>query len=224
MCRKIENATADLNYLLLSTQQALLDAIVPELRAVTVDFDEIKKEISLHFYYDCEVNDRLFDLASCTSAEIDMNPEYPYFCTLNEDIAISLPYPQPIPDQGYLVFLRNEPSFPMFTKKINKDQLKTKRPIIALLLVMQEALLGKVTPALQVVTVDVNPKEKELFFYFEYDSPISDEDRNLACCAAKEASASFPGYTFHSLIQPIGESNQKGERAAYLRKVTGKGA
>lgn len=212
------NATADINYLLLSTQSALGDAIVPELRAVTIDFDEIKHEIILHFYYDCEVTDKLFDLASCASAEIDVNPEYPFFCTLNEDIAISLPYPQPIPDQGYLVYLRKEPILPKFTKKINAVLLQNEIRIVALQLLMQDALLGKVTPTLRIVTIDVNTDEKGLFFYFEYDCPISEDDRNLANSAVQEASASFRGYSIHSYIQPVGEATKKGKRAVYLRR------
>ena len=84
-------------------------------------------------------------------------------------------------------------------------------------LFMQAALLGKVAPTLRIVTVDLNFDEKGLFFYFEYDSPISDKDRNLADNAVEETSASFPGYAIHSYIQPIGKHAQKGKRSAYLR-------
>ena len=166
----------------------------------------------------------MFDLASCASAEIDVNPEYPFFCTLNEDIAVSLPYPQPIPDQGYLVYLRKEPILPKFTKKINAALLQNEIPIAALQLLMQDALLGKVTPSLRAVSVGLNTNSKELHYYFEYDNPISDEDRNLADSAAQEASASFPEYTIHFYIHPIGKTYQKGLRNVYLRKMTGTGA
>jgi hypothetical protein len=215
--RKTEKADFDLNYLLLSAQTALLSEVVPQIRAVSIDFDETKNEIILHFYYDCEVDDKLFDLASCVSAEIETNPEYPFFCSLNEDIALSLPLPQEIPNQGNLIYLRKEPSFPKFTKKMNSERLKTETPIVALLLVTQEALLGKVTPALQRVSVDINDEEKGLYFYFEYDSPISDEDRNLADCVVKEASASFPEYSSHCNIFPVGSDNPMGKRSAYAR-------
>jgi len=212
-----KKADFDLNYLLLSSQRALLDAVIPELRAVTIDFDDNKHEIILHFFYDCEVNDKLFELASCAGTEIEENPEYPFFCTLNEDIAISMPFPQEIPPHGYLIYLRKEPCLPRITKKRKIDLLQTKTPIARLLLVMQEALLGKVTPSLRIVSIDMNPEEKELYLYFEYDSPISNEDRNLANLAVQEARTSFPEYTPYSYIQPVGEHNQKGTRVAYSR-------
>lgn len=211
-------AVFDLNYLLLSAQRALLDAVVPELRAVTIDFDETRHEIILHFFYDCAVNEKLFDLTSCASAEINENPEYPFFCTMNEDIAISIPYPQEIPIQGHLIYLRKELCASRFMKKRKMNLLQTETPLIALLLTMQEVLLGKVTHSLRIVSVDVNTEENDLCFYFEYDNPIADEDRNLANLAVQEASASFPGYTIHSYIQPVSEQTRKGARTAYLRK------
>jgi len=215
--RKNKKGAFNLNFLLLSAQSALLDAVIPELRAVTIDFDDNKHEIILHFFYDCKVDEKLFDLASCASAEIEENPEYPFFCTLNEDIAISIPSPQEIPPHGYLIYLRKEPCLPCIIKKRKIDLLQTKTPIARLLLVMQEALLGKVTPTLRIVSIDMNPEEKELYFYFEYDSPISDENRNLANLAVQEARTSFPEYTPHSYIQPVGDHNQKGTRVAYSR-------
>jgi len=196
---------------LFNLQDALLGAVHPCLRAAQIDLDEKQKKISYYFYYDCDVTDDLFELASIAVTEA-WSPGY-----FVEQHILQLPASEMIPIHGRFAFLRKEPNLPNFNNKINKNLIKNETPIIDFLLGMQEALLGKVTPVLRIVSIDVNTKEKKLYFYFEYDSPISEEDRNLAKSIAKEASASFPEYSIHCNIFPVGSNNPMGKRSAYAR-------
>ena len=59
-----------LSRLVASAANALLGHVVPSLRAYMVDFDAKAKTIHSYFVYDQEVDDFLFDLGSCTSAEL----------------------------------------------------------------------------------------------------------------------------------------------------------
>ena len=196
---------------LFNLQDALLGAVHPCLRAVQIDLDEKQKKVSYYFYYDCDVTDELFELASVAVTEA-WSPDY-----YVEQHILQLPVTEMIPIHGRFAFLRKESNLPSFNNKINKDLVKNETPIVALLLDIQKALLGKVTSALRIVTIDVNTDEKELNFYFEYDCPISEEDRNLANCTAKEASASFPEYSIHCNVFPVGANNPMGKRSAYAR-------
>ena len=95
----------DLAYALISAQRALLGAVAPSLRAVTLDLDTKKKHLTVCFFYDGEINDELFELASCAITEIiaDFTPDF----SLDDQI-VRLDYPQKIPVQGRLVYNRKE--------------------------------------------------------------------------------------------------------------------
>lgn len=207
------------DYLLLSTQTALLGHVSPLLRAVTVDFDEDEKLITLRFFYDSEVDDQLFELASCTATEIDLGPEYPSFYEINGDFAVSLKFPEKIYVKGTLVFLRNEPNVGEYTKKLH-IVLDRKDPFVSLRLVVQQALLGKVTPNLRAVGLDLNQDKKEMHFYFNYDGEISENEYGLAAATIKEVSSTFLEYCVNHHVKrvdfPQGEL-EKGERLVYLR-------
>jgi hypothetical protein len=58
----------------LSMQRALLGKVVPSLRAVIVDIDIYKKIIPFSFFYDGELIDELFDLASIACIEASAKP------------------------------------------------------------------------------------------------------------------------------------------------------
>ena len=209
------------NYLLLSTQVALLGHVVSELRAVTVDLNEINKLIILHFFYDCKVNDKLFELASCASAEMDLGPDCHTSYLMNDDLAIQLDYPTEIPVAGKLVYLRREPFLPNFVEETRVHLLTQTTPTVILLLDIQEALLGKVTPALREVSVDIHPNQKRLFFYFIYDGEVSKEDFHLAHLAIAEVSQSFPGFQVDKDIERIdspAKITRRGQRVAFARK------
>jgi hypothetical protein len=60
----------------------------------------------------------------------------------------------------------------------------------SLLLSVQRALLGEVSPALRGVTVGWHDHVIQLRSYF--DGPISDEDRESLSCVATEVIADFP--------------------------------
>lgn len=178
-------------YLLLSAQTALLGHIVPSLRAVTINFDEEKKMLNLRFFYDEKMTEELFDLASIVSVEIELDPNSSYrYEIMNEDIAIHLAYPEPIPIQGRLIYLRKEVITTEYTRThfIPNEDI---RPISAFRLAMQEALLGKVTPALRKVIIDLDQDEKKMFFHFFYHGQISKEDFDLANSVIQEVNRYF---------------------------------
>ncbi|MDR2540010.1 MAG: hypothetical protein LBC45_05430, partial [Chlamydiales bacterium] len=64
-------------YALLATQNALLDEITPELRAVLVDVCKEKKRLYMRIYYDGEASEERIDLWHCiiTEASAALGPD-----------------------------------------------------------------------------------------------------------------------------------------------------
>lgn len=203
-------------YALLSVQSSLINAVTPQLRAVTVDIDD---RLILRFFYDGEVTEELADVASLVGTEVN-HPDY-----LNSEHILRLDFPQEVPIQGKLAFLRKEPVLPKFTRENRSFLLKEIPPLAVLRLDMQEALLGKVTPDLRWVVVGIDAEKKQLEFWFFYNGEITEEKRFLATAAIEEASVSFPGYERESHIErcdfdfrlPEIKDNKE-VHAAYLRR------
>ncbi len=94
---------------LLCMQNALLDAVTPALRAVIVDVDVDTKTLYYFFFYDGEISDELFDLASVASCEAGTNLS-DYF---TDDTIERVDYPKKIPfTRGKYAYLRKEPLNP----------------------------------------------------------------------------------------------------------------
>jgi hypothetical protein len=188
----------DQAYILLSVQRGLLDRISSFLRAVTVCFDETTLLLNFHFFYDCEITEKLFDLASCACAEADPQVS-PYF--INSDITTKLNYPTPIPIEGRLVYLRKEPTPTKYNQKKALLFADENTPLDAiLLLAMLDALLGKVTPELRQVTITADQNVKKLEFYFFYDGEISKENFDLSNSAIDQGISTFVGYSINRYI------------------------
>jgi hypothetical protein len=182
---------------LLEIRAALINEVAPQLRAVTVDVDQKSKKLILYFFYDGEISDELFELANLAGTETN------YADYLNSEHIIQLDYPKEIPVRGRLAFLRKEPHLPNFKKESRAYLLKMTSVQVVFLLDFQEALLGKVTPALRIAAGEVNTEQNRLIFYFIYDGPISEEENNLAMAAMQEVSVSFSGYQVESHIERI---------------------
>ncbi len=186
-------------------------------QAVTADIDLKNKKLILFFFYDGIITDKLFDLASVAATEAGVSlPEY-----FTDDHYVQLDYPKEIPIQGKLAYLRYEPHLPKFKKENRSYLLKQSRPSVVLLLDMQEALLGKVTPSLRRAAGEVDIENKRLIFYFVYDGKISETDYRLATAAIQESGSSFPGYIIESHIDRIDYPNERSTYkcyGAYLRQ------
>ncbi len=205
-------------YVLLSVQTALENAITPQLRAVTVDLDEKKRELLVCFFYHGEITEELRTLSSVVMAEVDVNAKEHYSMYEN---SVQVDFPKKIPIQGRLVFLRNEPNLPQIEKENRNFLLKEWPPIAVFRLNMQEALLGRISPSLRLVSVGINEDQKQLISHFIYDGEISEEDMNMASSAINEASSFFPQYKINSSIERIDFPNQmlpRGTWAVYLRQ------
>jgi hypothetical protein len=199
---------------LIAIRAALIMAVAPQLRGVTVDLDQKTKKLILYFFYDGEITGELFELASVAGTETNL-PEY-----RNSEHIIRLDDPAKIPIRGRLAYLRKESQLPNFKNENRSYLLKETPPSILLLLDLQEALLGKVTPALRLAAGDIDIEQKCLKFYFIFDGKISDEDFKLAHDAIQEASVSFPNYQIDSRIERIDFPNEitsKALRSAYAR-------
>jgi len=189
----------DIIDVLLDLQCGLLRAIVPSLRAVTVKINENNETINFCFFYDEEITDELFDLASISTLEVGMPEGY----LQNEQIEY-LDASNPIPIHGELAYLRYEPNFHPVIKKLDRGHLVHDRISgeAVLLLDMQEALLGKVPPSLREVDVypDMDKKILQLAFYF--DGNITQFDSDLATSVVKGGNWSFPGFEIsHEIIR-----------------------
>ena len=81
-------------------------------------------------------------------------------------------------------------------RRLERDPLKDPelKPVVVMVLDMQDALLGKVTPNLRLVSVNVDVEQKILKYCFIYDGEISEENFQLATQAVQEAGDSFPDF------------------------------
>lgn len=203
---------------LLSIQEALCNSVTPQLRAVSLSIDKENFEFLPFFYYDGILTDELIELTGVVLAETDTFTGEVYFC---RDSILRLDYPEKIPVKGTFAFLRYEPDLPEFKKK-NRNFLRNEFvPFAIFRLDMQEALLGKVTPALRNVSVGMNSEEKKLIAHFIYDGEISDRDFTLASAAIRESGCSFPDHEIESHIERVDFPNEMfplGERLAYWRQ------
>jgi hypothetical protein len=207
--------------ILLSLQNALGGSVTPQLRAVTVDIDMKNHELLPCFFYDGEITEEISDLYSVLLTEIDTNTAENYFC---REKILKLASPEKIPIRGKLAYLRYEPTLPMFEKEDRAFLLKEGFPFHAVFrLDMQEALLGKITPALRHVSVGIDPDKKKLTAHFIYDGEISEKNFKLATAAIQESRGTFSGYNMDSFIERVdfpNEMSHRGNWLAYWRQET----
>lgn len=92
--------------LMLSAQRALLGAVHPQLRQVSIDADETKKLVSLRFEYDGKPQEEAQVSCSCAATEViaDFSTPWDIF---EEHISVPVPL-EPTPLR-YIVYLRAEP-------------------------------------------------------------------------------------------------------------------
>lgn len=153
-----------------SAQRALLGAVTSNLRAVTVKIEQTIKLLKICFFYDGDISEEVFDLASIATAEMAADfPEYDL-----DDHIERLDYPKKILVEGILVYFRKE------SKKIEDWALKIKVDSTTdenrALILIQIALLGIVTPNLRAVKIGVDNENKILKVHFFYDGEISEQE------------------------------------------------
>lgn len=95
----------DDQYGVLSVIRALLGAVTPNLRAVTLKIDQKELVVKVCFFYHGAISDEDFDTAHAALTEIisDFPDNYDL-----DDKVIRLDYPNPIPVDGRPVFRRKE--------------------------------------------------------------------------------------------------------------------
>ncbi len=203
--------------ILLEVHGGLLGHVAPSLRAVTVDLNKKKNLCTIHFFYDGEITDELFELVGFSTVEMNISETY----ESNDDIMVRIDYPAKIPIQGRLVYLRKEPTPTTYNQK-SAFLYKDSRTVLgaAVLLALIDALLGKVTPQLRGVVLDANEVSKQISFYFIYDGEISKENFALANAAIEEASVWFPEFNIKREILRVDFPQRRpalGIRCAYAR-------
>jgi hypothetical protein len=203
---------------LLSLQHALANGVHPELRAISVDIDDQKHELAFHLFYDMEITEKLRDFVSTFLVDVDTYTQQIY---LRDWEILQWMAPKSIPPDGRWAFFRYEPILPEFKRESKIKFLRDDFPHHAIFrLDMQEALLGKVTPALRHVSVKAEPDKKKLIAHFIYDGKISDLDYKLAQAAIQESRISFPDYEMDALIERVDfphAMNIRGNWLAYWR-------
>lgn len=175
--------TFSMEYALLATQNALLDAITAELRAVVIDVSSEEQLLYIRFYYHGDVSTKLIDLWECaiTEASASLGPD----CALDYGVE-RLDCPKEIPLRGRYAYLRKEDQF---YRGISLPMGKFS--IAYALLAVQNALLGLAIPELRAVVVDICEKEKLLYVRFYYHGEITRELADLWSGAIKQVKEGF---------------------------------
>jgi hypothetical protein len=136
---------------------------------------------------------------------------------------IELDSSKPIPVADGFAYLRYEKILPKFERESYGFLLREKDyPYHAVFrLDMQQALLGRVTPALRHVSVSADPAKKKLIAHFIYDGEISELNHQLATAAIFDSRASLPDFEMGSFIERIDYPNEMhfhGQMLAYCRQ------
>ena len=204
------------HYVLLCLQSGLGSHVIPQLRAVTVHLDDRRQAVIPCFFYDCEITEELIEECLEALEEVYVGD----YTGCIEEI-IQLNYPKKFPIHGKLAYLRYESVLPEFKKENRSFLLKEGfTPLAVYRLDMQEALLGKVTPALRHVSVNADPNQRKLVAHFIYDGEISELDQRLATAAIQESRISLPDYEIDSVIERVDFPNDyttRGRCLAYWR-------
>lgn len=164
--------------------------ITPNLRAVTAEFG--KGFIFLYFYFDEKPSEFEEELAEVTLTEVFCDFAM-YESMFFEAKKIHLPYPQKIPDKGFLVFHRYEPEISI-KKKPFVFKLENEKPEISyfnILVSTQRALIGCITANVRYVRIEYG--HDFIFLYFYYDQDPSEIELHLADNVAAEVARDFPG-------------------------------
>lgn len=90
---------------LLAVQSALLSAVIPQLRGVSVDVDEENEIFRITFFYDGEVSEDILELWNCASTEASCHMPISY---QTDENYVRFDYPQELPVQGRYAYLRKE--------------------------------------------------------------------------------------------------------------------
>jgi hypothetical protein len=188
------NSVNEIDYLKLSTQRALWGHVFPELRAVSVSVN--KNQIDVCFYHNGELTEN--DRECCELAITEIIADYPYYFD-NEKIEtefntpiIRLDYPDKIPQRGEWVYFRYENPSQFSSENVQKviwDKKIWPIPLFEVQLSTINALLGRITPCLRSVCVDVNERELSVVFY--YDGTINEMDYKLYKLVTHEIESRF---------------------------------
>ncbi|MCE5294367.1 MAG: hypothetical protein LLF94_07105 [Chlamydiales bacterium] len=180
-----KNKQIKLKSLFLAVTTSLLGATRKQLRAVKADLDE-QEDIYLYFYWDGELSDSDEETIShvITQTQNTVTAKFPGNYNFKTSIE-RLDYPQPIPDLGYFVYLRDETIFhsmkwdepvilSRFYKSIGLERIDEFR------LLMCYAILGKIRPNLRYIWIELNDLKRTAYYSFYFDGSITDYDKSIA--------------------------------------------
>lgn len=201
--------------LLLEMQRGLFGAVSSALRAMCVDIDEKEEMMHFYYFYDGEIDDELFELASVATTEAFFSPY-----SVEQHI-LQLNSPQKIPVKGRLAYLRKGEELPI---EYQKEKKYKDIPGLTLrgqiLLEIQQALLGKAFPALRRIYFTISEEQKSIHLYLYYDGEISQADKYLAEEVLNEATESISGYRIEKQIARVDfplKDHSPGEICAFAR-------
>ena len=89
----------------LSLQKALFLEVSPNLRSVSVDWDDEADRITIYFYIDGEIKDENWESANCVGGEF--SADFDEYAEITEK-CIRLDFPKKIPEHMETVYWRKE--------------------------------------------------------------------------------------------------------------------
>ena len=142
------------DYLILSTQVALLVSVIPNIRAVTIG-TRTNNRLFLTYFFDGVISETDRDHTSVAACEIisdfddDVHMDW---------VAERVDYPQPVPWQDMLIYHRYEPDFKLSREPFDCPKTSGKNPDrVAVRLIALRALLGVIGPEVRAVYLRWDP-------------------------------------------------------------------
>jgi len=179
----IKDRLFEMNRLIFAVFEALKSEVTPEIRALKITIIQEKKVrlLKISFFYEGQPFNNSLDNYSSICAEATSSSAGMYLFDEEDYEYIQLDYPEPIPQEGSLVYYRKEAKDLASFKKVQDlfTSLYADKGEIYysahLRRVMQIALLGHVTPNIRMVGFEWFGRIIVTHFYL--DGPIKESDR-----------------------------------------------
>jgi len=161
---------------------SLVGEVTPEIRAILFSIiqENNQRVLKIYFYHNREISEDQQENYRCLCTEGSYDDDgYPEYWNAFEVVPVRIDYPAPIPQQERLVYYRKEPQDLVGVQKYQSDFISPYVDLgkeyygAHLRLVMQNALLGRVVPALR--RIGMNWFDDHIFVHFYYHGDVKNE-------------------------------------------------
>ena len=146
-------------------------SLAGSLRAVKMDYSDFEKTVYVRFFYQGCGSDLIMQKIK---ELLQKSVAFLHAGYSIEGYAQRLDMPAKLPFTGYPLYVCES------EVRVEESELKKISLLYRFQEIVRDALLGKITPHLRAVKIDVDELRKIFYFWFYYDGTVSERDRLVA--------------------------------------------